>query len=111
MTKPDALERELFEAYVASKYPGVNLTIRSDGQYWESTPDSFLEFWVAGRKSVSAIPAGWQLVPIEPTAEMIAQGEEPWPRNKNSVFGAPVLSTSYAAMLKAAPAPPQGVSL
>lgn len=106
MTKPDALERELFEAYVASKYPGVNLTIRSDGQYWESTPDSFLEFWVAGRKSVSAIPTGWRLVPIEPTEEMLDDGKEA------QLFGSPSYRSAlfvYRAMLAASPTPPQRV--
>lgn len=51
------------------------------------------------------IPAGWKLVPIEPTDEMVAIGQ--------SIFGSFVEDTPadykriYAAMLSAAPQPPQ----
>lgn len=51
----------------------------------------------------TTIPAGWKLVPIEPTIDMIVDGQD-----TGSVLG-PRVRRIYAAMLNAAPAAP-GVS-
>lgn len=50
----------------------------------------------ADAQPVAAVPAGWKLVPVEPTPEMLASTS--WPG---------CAGTDYAHMLAAAPAAPQ----
>ena len=48
-----------------------------------------------------AVPAGWKLVPVEPTPEMLGAGSYAVDLHSHSPIGV------YAAMLAAAPVPPQ----
>lgn len=50
----------------------------------------------------TSVPAGWKLVPVEPTSEMIAAGKEAM---QYSIAELPAF-TCYNAMLAAAPQPP-----
>ena len=73
-------------------------------------------------KVMAAIPTGWQLVPIEPTAKMIAAMSCSAALDNDGTFPALmdlinfsgdhktrlVLGAAYTAMLAAAPTPPQG---
>lgn len=60
--------------------------------------DPHRDHWVAPR-----VPQGWQLVPVEPTAAMIAAANR-LPENF------PPMKRVYAAMLAAAPQPEGGAS-
>lgn len=40
-------EREAFEAWMQANSPGVNLSWRVDGSYWDHVPDNFWEAWQA----------------------------------------------------------------
>lgn len=62
---------------------------------------------------LSALPAGWRLVPVEPTDKMIMDGAEllfmddfDW-----DDAGAEAATQTYAAMLSAAPEPPKALAL
>lgn len=57
---------------------------------------SILRRMLAIIDSLSAVPAGWKLVPVDPTPEMLASTS--WPG---------CAGTDYAHMLAAAPAAPQ----
>ena len=106
MTKPDALdERELFEAWFVRHRGAGSLQLTADGFYASVGTQDDWEVWQAGRASMPAIPPGWQLVPIEPTEEMLDDDKEA------QRFGSPSYRAAllvYRAMLKAAPTPPQG---
>ncbi|MEB2511275.1 hypothetical protein SB379_19910 [Burkholderia multivorans] len=97
----------------------------SSQMYAKMTPWQFYEAgWVAARAAASpaaVIPAGWKLVPIEPTESMVVDGFESWP---DQFFSDPEVWAAYekmtgcqqaahkarlcyAAMLAAAPQPAQ----
>lgn len=85
------------------------------GSYGRSDAD--LDTTVASRlealsRSGGAVPAGWKLVPEEPTAEMIAAGNDLLPFTRGTethrMVGGKVPEDYYRAMLSAAPPPPAG---
>ena len=51
-------------------------------------------------------PDGWQIVPIEPTEEMIYAGRKAWPRYGYLNVISENIKSEYKAMLEAAPKPP-----
>ena len=103
MTKPDALndEREAFEAWATNDPDAISLSCPPQtyaDKYWLRMAK---RAYVAGRASVKpAIPQGFQLVPIEPTHEMLNASYYPKVR-------AAMRAEIYTAMLKAATTPPK----
>ena len=118
-TKIDT-ERELFKAWLNSQTnsesePERVYSFDEDG-LTQLTTESMWHAW-QGRASIKpTVPAGWQPVPIEPTQEMLCAGvkEQHGPAVYKVVSnaGCSVMEgeqyANYAAMLKAAPTPPQG---
>lgn len=54
-----------------------------------------------------AVPAGWQLVPVEPTPEMLQAGASIMDFDRSGWYDADVSRGEYRAMLAAAPTAPQ----
>ena len=131
MTKPDALdERELFEAFMLTREAPSSakhkLAPRDGDEYLHPHVARHWYTWQQACQSCRAsikpvIPDGWQLVPIEPTHEMISamscseaiddEGKFPALMDLIDFSGEnkthSVLKAAYAAMLAAAPTPPQ----
>lgn len=80
---------------------------KSKSPVWEIRP-----LYTQPKPADAVVPDGWQLVPIEPTAQMTLQGtlieDKYWPTEEWSESCAKDL---YRAMLSAAPQQPQGVKL
>lgn len=59
------------------------------------------------------VPAGWKLVPVEPTEEMLVHGQEAWLamwRSKPSIEDCKEAENTYKAMLSASPLAPQAAT-
>jgi len=91
-------ERERFEAWAQSQ--GLN-TMMGFGNYYLADTAAAWKAWQA------ACPEGWQVVPKEPTFEMIAALG--WGGDETLALGHGALSNeienAYRAMLKSAPQP------
>lgn len=63
----------------------------------------------ARRAGVAQCPAGWKLVPIEPTDEMVEVGcdnnSTQWNEGTDNGFAADVANDVYVSMVRAAPSP------
>jgi hypothetical protein len=55
--------------------------------------------------AAGGVPAGWRLVPVEPTEEMIMAGTEAWEKNNHGSPYEREIPMIYAAILSASPAP------
>ena len=108
------IERGLFEAWIHTKAEQEDdqpqpephkIHTFSEDELNEYTLSTMFEAWQARASIKPAIPTGWQLVPIEPTAEMLGDGKEAQ-RFRSPSYRSALLA--YRAMLKAAPTPPQG---
>jgi hypothetical protein len=107
-------ERQAFEAWCAQQYPNTNMARCSDG-YAHTAAHRVLpityanvqmlwEAWQAAR-AASPVPAGWKLVPVEPTKEMLAAGDKIMDCDPQWV------ARGYRAMLAASPASPAAVEM
>lgn len=61
----------------------------------------------ADAQPVPAVPAGWKVVPVEPTPEMLQAGANVMEPNGIGWYDADISRAEYRAMLAAAPAAPQ----
>lgn len=98
MSDLHAAERERFEAW--AKRTAFDLTRFDDAdyesEYTELETESAWEAWQArAALSAPAVPPGWVLVPVEPTPEMLTEGDQ-----KTWIFPA---RECWEAMLAAAP--------
>ena len=98
-------EREQFEAFAsgAGKWPKA-IERDSKGEYRLAQTASDWRVWQArAALAASPAPAGYKLVPVEPTPEMLAA----WPAHRH---GAGHEAAIYRAMLAAAPTTPNGLT-
>lgn len=98
-------EREQFEAW--AKKHGVQFVSRSSGEYTTGTVslDALREL---AALAASPVPAGYKLVPVEPTPEMLAAA---WELDSSTeVSRGAKRADLYRAMLAAAPTTPNGLT-
>ena len=108
--------RKAFETFAVTVYKNISLEKDDDGEYRYSLADVGWKYWQASRKALEAeqaqqvaVPAGYALVPIEPTLGMIAAGRD-HPCVVDDYTEKSVVDdyrAVYQAMLAAAPQPPQ----
>ncbi|WP_261534745.1 tail protein X [Burkholderia multivorans] len=115
-------ERAAFERHQGYPRPEYDGPAQEAWDYHRKTWNAALNFAARAAASPAAsIPAGWKLVPIEPTESMVVEGFESWP---DQFFSDPEVWAAYekmtgcqqaahkarlcyAAMLAAAPQPAQ----
>lgn len=95
-------EREAFEAWaLGPNAPLLPIEKYMNGEYKETATADAWETWQAARASLAqpaSVPAGWKLVPVEPTLAML---------DALRADTTPYLPDRYRAMLAAAPQAPQ----
>lgn len=59
---------------------------------------------IVAQQAAPAVPAGWKLVPVEPTDDQLVAGQEEWVRGRRGALEDCMEANAiYAAMLAAAP--------
>lgn len=79
----------------------MNTRTHDDGRYGDHIVQGQWEAWQAARAAAPAVPQGWVLVPVEPDVQMRTAGAKASDLHAYSPVGV------YAAMLAAAPQPPE----
>ncbi|WP_254218024.1 hypothetical protein [Burkholderia multivorans] len=112
-------ERAAFVKYIGCDRPETEGVAVDAWDYHRKTWLAALTYARAAASPAASIPAGWKLVPIEPTESMVVEGFESWP---DQFFSDPEVWAAYekmtgcqkaahkarlcyAAMLAAAPLP------
>lgn len=76
----DQAERARFEAWNRANWPNLDLSRGPLGDYMQARVRSDWQLWQAALSAqpspAAAVPAGWKLVPIEPTWSMRNDGRE-----------------------------------